>query len=68
MEERVWYESRKRTHREGDRMQLEVQGGGAAELRAWILSVGTVAAVPEPAARRKENSAEPSGVLERFES
>lgn len=49
-------------------MQLEVQGGGAAELRAWILSVGTVAAVPEPAARRKENSAEPSGVLERFES
>ena len=67
VEERVWHESQKLTRREGDRLELEMEVGGAAELRTWILSFGAGAEVLEPAALRKEVAAELSGALERYE-
>jgi len=66
VEERTWHESQRLTRRPGGRLELEMQVGGAAELRTWILSFGSGAEVLEPAALRDAVVAELGAALERY--
>jgi predicted DNA-binding transcriptional regulator YafY len=66
VEERTWHESQRLTRRPGGRVELEMQVGGAAELRTWILSFGSGAEVLEPAALREAVVAELGAALERY--
>jgi len=66
VEERIWHESQKLTHRDEGRVELEMEVGGAAEVRTWILSFGAGAEVLEPDSLRAEVAAELAGALERY--
>jgi len=66
VEERTWHESQRLTRRAGGRLELEMEVGGNAELRTWILSFGSGAEVLEPAALRDEVVVELGAALERY--
>lgn len=64
--EREWHPSQKLTSRPGGRLELEMEVGGAAELRSWILSFGSGAEVLAPEALRDEVVGELDGALTRY--
>jgi predicted DNA-binding transcriptional regulator YafY len=66
VEEHTWHESQLLTRRSGGRVELQMDVGGSAELRTWILSFGSGAEVLEPAALRREVVAELRGALARY--
>jgi predicted DNA-binding transcriptional regulator YafY len=66
VEERVWHDSQKLSKRAGGRVELEMEVGGAAELRTWILSFGAGAEVLEPESLRGEVASELEGALTRY--
>jgi predicted DNA-binding transcriptional regulator YafY len=66
VEEHTWHESQRLTRRPGGRLELEMEVGGSAELRTWILSFGSGAEVLEPLALRQEVIAELGAALERY--
>jgi predicted DNA-binding transcriptional regulator YafY len=66
VEERVWHDSQKLSKREGGRVELEMEVGGAAELRSWILSFGAGAKVLEPESLRDQVVEELEGALTRY--
>jgi len=66
VEEHTWHESQRLTRRSGGRVELQMDVGGSAELRTWILSFGSGAEVLEPAALRREVVAELGAALQRY--
>jgi predicted DNA-binding transcriptional regulator YafY len=52
--EHSWHLSQKLTARPGGRVELEMEVGGTAELRSWVLSFGAGARVLEPGSLRAE--------------
>ncbi len=66
VEEHTWHESQRLARRSGGRVELQMEVGGTAELRTWILSFGSGAEVLEPAALRREVIAELGAALARY--
>ena len=64
--ERVWHDSQKLVSRAGGRVELQMQVGGAAELRSWVLSFGSGAEVFEPRSLRDAVASEFERALRRY--
>jgi predicted DNA-binding transcriptional regulator YafY len=64
--ERTWHPSQKLTSRARGRVELEMEVGGTADLRTWILSFGDGALVLEPEALRRAVENELAAALERY--
>jgi len=64
--EHTWHASQQLTPAEGGAVELAMQVGGTAELRAWILSFGDGAEVLEPAGLRAEVVKELKGAAARY--
>jgi predicted DNA-binding transcriptional regulator YafY len=67
VEEHRWHPSQKRLRRPGGRVELQMEVGGTAELRTWILSFGSGAEVIEPEALREEVMRELRDAAARYE-
>jgi predicted DNA-binding transcriptional regulator YafY len=66
--EHVWHASQQLTPASDGGVELAMQVGGTAELRAWILSFGAGAEVLEPASLRAEVVRELKGAAARYRS
>lgn len=64
--ERVWHDSQKLVPRTGGRLELQMQVGGAEELRSWVLSFGSGAEVLEPRSLRNAVESEFERSLRRY--
>lgn len=65
--ERVWHDSQKLVPRARGRLELQMQVGGAAELRSWLLSFGAGAEVLEPQSLRDAVESEFRRALRRYQ-
>ena len=66
VEERTWHPSQKLSPLPQGGLLLEMEAGGSAELRSWILSFGSGAEVFEPAELRAEVERELAASLARY--
>jgi len=66
VEERTWHPSQKLSPLPQGGLLLEMEVGGTAELRSWVLSFGSGAEVLEPAELRSEVERELSASLARY--
>jgi predicted DNA-binding transcriptional regulator YafY len=66
VEERTWHPSQRLENTAGGGLLLEMEVGGLAELRTWVLSFGGGAEVLEPEALRTEVAAELAEALARY--
>ena len=64
--ERVWHESQKLVECPRGQLELQMQVGGAAELRSWVLSLGSGAKVLEPRSLRDSVESEFQRALRRY--
>lgn len=64
--ERTWHPSQRLRPLAGGALELEMEVGGVAELRSWVLSFGSGAVVIEPTALRDAVERELAGALERY--
>jgi predicted DNA-binding transcriptional regulator YafY len=66
VEERSWHPSQHLARGSDGRLELSMQVGGSAELRAWILSFGAGAEVLEPESLRSEVAGDLESALARY--
>ena len=66
--ERTWHPSQRIVRRRGGALDLEMEVGGAAELRSWVLSFGSGAEVLEPESLRKDVEGELRRAADRYVS
>ncbi len=66
VEERTWHRSQSLSPGPDGSVELQMQVGGTAELRSWILSFGSGAEVLEPESLRSEVAAELSAATRRY--
>lgn len=64
--ERIWHPSQRIQRRRGGALELEMEVGGAAELRSWVLSFGSGAEVLEPASLREDVEGELERAVARY--
>ena len=64
--ERTWHPSQRITRRPAGALELEMEVGGAAELRSWVLSFGSGAEVLEPATLREDVEGELTRAVARY--